>query len=433
MRARHPYMHMSNNPQFIRFYSCAGSGRRGTITNCATPESVLLARLAEDVLAWVDSSWVIGLIRSDGGIGITAVFAAGSDPDIRRGYLEAVCSQTLDEESETRGALPRLRNVAEVVFPIRGDCGVDAILGLGPRQDRRRYSAADTELVRELCARFGSLFRKRQPAGGDLSGDVETARGIQERIEARPLISAAHPVDGIECCGQCQRRGRPGGDFFDLFPSGGRELIAAIGNTGTTGAGASILTTSLQSCLRSLGGRGVELPVVMTELNRMLWEIAPENVYTSLFASRIDPHKHELRYANAGHQMSLLIKSSGTVERLDVNGAVLGLSRRSLYRERAVAFQPGDILVAVSDGIVEAVTPGGTELTEHGVLKLIRHSRCNRFQDLPASILSAVEGFADNDALDRTVVAVRHNDASAQYLLSARKRRRSASVHAAAA
>src|SRR3954468_10653175 len=134
-------MHMSNNPQFIRFYSCARSGNRETITNCFTPESVLLARLADDLLAWLDSSWVIGLIRSDGRIGITAVFPSGSDPDIRRGYLEAVCSQTFDEGTETRGALPALRNIAEVVCPLWEDCGVDAILGLGPRKDDRRYSA----------------------------------------------------------------------------------------------------------------------------------------------------------------------------------------------------------------------------------------------------------------------------------------------------
>jgi hypothetical protein len=155
----------SHNPQFIRSDSCSQPGSHEVLTNSTTEESVLLTRLASEVLDWTDSSWVVGLIKSGDATCITAVFCLDSDAAVRRSYLECVCAETLRGESGTGGGMPLLHKAARVVCPIWGDCGVDAVLGLGPRKNNRRYSATDFAMVRELCSRFGSLLREIRAPG----------------------------------------------------------------------------------------------------------------------------------------------------------------------------------------------------------------------------------------------------------------------------
>jgi len=361
------------------FHLSSGSNAQ---INKSNPVTILLKRVVTDLQKWLNCSWAAGLVPG------------GSElvPE-----LDVVC---------VAGNAWR-REVPDLICPIRGDTqtGLAAIVAAGPKNDGTPYTDEDHRFAEAMCGHIGGLLENEQMARNisheiDLAEqsreDVEMARGIYDRLDH------GHPrhIPGLEYGGQCRRADQSGGDFFDLLPRGGRSLFVAIGSVAARGLSGGIMLGGALASVRALASRGESVVQIALDLNRTLWELAPEGLFTSFFCAQVDPSLKCLRYVNAGHEPALLVRChGGHVERLDPTGAVLGLSRRSVYRERFVAFDPGDLFAAFSDGVAESA--GSSE-----VLRILRQGLDCGVQDMAAHVLAAGESGSD-----RTIVLVRSCDA----------------------
>ena len=126
-------------------------------------------------------------------------------------------------------------------------------------------------------------------------------------------------------------------------------MTAAIGEISGSGISAPILRLGVRSVVAD------GIVEVVEHLNRMVCEIATDDSVAALFYARVDVEQRRLEYVSAGHEPALLVQDSGErVHRLERTGTMLGLTGRSRYRQNAVALEPGDVLLAFSDGIAEA-------------------------------------------------------------------------------
>jgi hypothetical protein len=331
--------------------------------------SILLKRVVADLQKWLHCSWAAGMIP--GGTELV--------PE-----LNVVCVAGDD----------RRREVPDLVCPVPGDTstGLAAIVAVGPRDDGTPYSDQDHRLANALCEHIGGLIGNEQQD----NADAEIARGIYDRLDH----CDPGQIPGLEYSGQCRRADKSGGDFFDLLPRGERNLMVAIGNVAARGLPGGIMLGGALASVRALMSRGESLVQIAAELNRTLWELSPEGSFTSFLCAQIDPSQNQMRYLNAGHEPALLLRERiDQVDRLDPTGAILGLSRRSMYRERVVSFEPGDLLAAFTDGVAES--RGWS-----GVLRILRDGMDCGVQDLAAHVLAEGETSAD-----RTIVLVRCNKA----------------------
>ncbi len=398
-------------PSFIHVHSHiqGGHSRAGSIRN--ETESVLIERLVTDLLVWIDSAWIIGLVRprevSDF-VDVIGVFSSAGDSASWSGYREAIAICARAEALSRVDSELRRGDIVQLLLPVETDGLVAAMLAIGPRNRRGRYSASDLSVMRNLCAQIGNLLRGAK-AHKNNEDEPDVVRGIQDRLA--PSNPASFPrVAGIECAAQCERSGKLGGDFFDLSGSNSVGLTAAIGNVAVAGNPGCILMTGLQACLRSLGRHGVELPDLFEEMNRMFWEIAPENTHASLFSGRVSAGRERLHYINAGPQAALIVRRDGRAERLEPNAPALGLSRSSAYRQATVLFGPGDTLIALSDGVTEAAVPMDIAGCERALVEMVVRERGARVRELPARILNLVDALAGPHILDRTIVVVHFKD-----------------------
>jgi sigma-B regulation protein RsbU (phosphoserine phosphatase) len=290
----------------------------------------------------------------------------------------------------------RRRELADLICPVRGNSrsGLAAIVAAGPRNDGAPYSDEDHRLATALCGHISELLGHQSDPDNHES---EIARGIFDRLDQ----GCTQRIPGIEFSGQCHRTHNPGGDFFDLLPRRQRELIVAIGSVAAHGLPGGIILGRALGSVRALASRGESLVQIALELNRTMWELSPEGLFTSFLCAHVDPSSRRLRYVNAGHEPALLLHGrSGHVEQLDPTGAVLGLSCRSVYRERLVPFEPGDLLAAYTEGVAEST--GGPSR----VLRLLREDLDCGVQDLAARVLAAGDSLGD-----RTIVLVRSHNA----------------------
>jgi len=225
-------------------------------------------------------------------------------------------------------------------------------------------------------------------------------------IQERQSLSEFPQIKGIQCFCENRRAGRPGGDFFDLAAPGPDELACGVGTLLAKGIAGPILMTGLQTTLHSLDARGADLPGILAELNRIMWNIAPERTFASLFSARIVPRTRRIYYVNAGHEAALMVRFDGRIERLEPHAPVLGLSRLSEYRERTVGFHPGDTLIALTEGS----GAGAERLLGSGAPDRVA-MRC---RDLPARIVQAAESMPGAQSSDRTVLVIHYNRAGTE-------------------
>ena len=117
-----------------------------------------------------------------------------------------------------------------------------------------------------------------------------------------------------------------------------------------------------------------------------------------------------LTYSNGGHNAPMLVTKDG-VRRLETGGVVLGLFEHATFDEETLSLQPGDVIVAFSDGVSEAMNEAGDEFTDERLLASIEAHRSKPPQELLDALLADVRTFCGqatpND--DVTMVTCRYD------------------------
>lgn len=145
-----------------------------------------------------------------------------------------------------------------------------------------------------------------------------------------------------------------GGDFYTyLALSEGRAAIA-IGDISGKGVGAALLMALTASAVESQG-RQIEHPAeVLAALNKLLSpRLQANHMNAALLFAVIDPYQRIVRIANAGMIAPVLVSPTGS-HFIDIGGLPIGALDEANYQEVMLPLGPGDALLLLSDGVVEA-------------------------------------------------------------------------------
>jgi sigma-B regulation protein RsbU (phosphoserine phosphatase) len=103
-----------------------------------------------------------------------------------------------------------------------------------------------------------------------------------------------------------------------------------------------------------------DLAAMMQNVNTLGYESSAINKYATFFYGQYSPESRSLCYVNAGHEPPLIFRRDSVI-RLDTGGTVVGLLPQIQYDQGTLTLEPGDILVAFTDGISEAMNPSDEE------------------------------------------------------------------------
>ncbi|MFY1617378.1 SpoIIE family protein phosphatase [Micromonospora sp. WMMD736] len=242
---------------------------------------------------------------------------------------------------------------AALVSPMRGPGGPAGALLLVRRAGRADFDSRDRELAREFAARAGAAL-----AAAELYGEqAHLARVLQTSLLPPELPT----VPGVRLAGGYRAAGdtlRIGGDFYEVFPHP-RGALFALGDVSGKGVGAAVLTGRVRQSLQTL--RLVEQrPLELIHLlNRTLFD-APDatrrSQLTTLLLGWLEhgPTGVDLRIAGGGHPAPLLVTATGSVTNVPVGGMPVGALTDARFTEVRVHLDPGDLLLAYTDGVTEA-------------------------------------------------------------------------------
>jgi len=204
---------------------------------------------------------------------------------------------------------------------------------------------------------------------------MEEELKVASEIQMRLQPFAPPKLEGWEMTGVSFPCREIGGDYYDfIHRKRDSHLIVAVGDVSGKGTGAALLMSSLHAAVRAQSQTGQKISEVMSEINQYIFENSPSNKFLTLFYGELDPVSGELSYSNGGHNAPMLVRQSGTVERLDTGGLPIGMMQGVLYQEASVSLEPGDVLVIYSDGITESINERDEEFDEERLIEVVKRN-----------------------------------------------------------
>jgi sigma-B regulation protein RsbU (phosphoserine phosphatase) len=179
--------------------------------------------------------------------------------------------------------------------------------------------------------------------------EIAVARQVQIA-----LLPRQHPtVPGWLVWSHSRPANDVGGDLVDYISLDGFRTGVVLGDVAGKGLGAALLTAKLQATLRALVPNAASLDDLGLQVNNVFHSDGLDNRYATLFFAELEHDSGQLRYLNAGHNPPFLIRAS-SVEQLPASSFPLGMMDTASYREVALTLDPGDMILAYTDGVTEA-------------------------------------------------------------------------------
>jgi phosphoserine phosphatase RsbU/P len=238
---------------------------------------------------------------------------------------------------------------------------------------------------------------------------IETPTGWTAacEVQRRFMEHSSPTVDTLDYSARCRQVEELGGDFYDIVPLPDNRLALAIGDASGKGLAAALMISNVQSSLRTAalftGNNG---PAAFEVVNRQVyWSSLPDR-YATLFYGIFDKAKYTLRYVNAGHNPPMVVRRNGSILWLETGGAPVGMFPDWNYQEGVVHLQPGDLVLAYTDGVIEAVNPDGEEWGVEGLRKAVTET-ARSAEDIVHAIFTLMDEFSRGyQRDDATVVAL---------------------------
>jgi serine phosphatase RsbU (regulator of sigma subunit)/pSer/pThr/pTyr-binding forkhead associated (FHA) protein len=200
-----------------------------------------------------------------------------------------------------------------------------------------------------------------------------------------------------------------GGDFFDYVDVSDDRFAFILGDVAGKGAPAALLAAAVLGMFGAEAMYQPQCALLVKRLNHGLFRRGIEGRFLTAFYGVLS-RDGTLRYSNAGHNAPVLV-GCDSVRRLEAGGLILGLFEHAEYEEEAVQLSPGDVVVAFSDGVSEALNEAGEEYADERLLAAVDANRGQPPEELLTSLLADVRQFCGratpND--DVTMLVVRYD------------------------
>jgi len=274
---------------------------------------------------------------------------------LERGELERVLL------TATTGALQadraRLLDGAEPTAP--GELAV-ALPGvhnrrLAVRREGRRFDADERELL--------DLLAKQAAASLENLELHEAQRAIAHTLQASLLPPVLPEIERLETAALYRAAGEGnevGGDFYDVFSTGGDQWFAVIGDVCGKGAEAAAVTALARYTLRAAVVQHRSPARMLRWLNdAMLRQTVGPTRFATIACVRFDVDKDgtTATVSCGGHPSPRVLRSTGLVESVGAPGTLLGVLRQVRLEDRSTRLSSGDALVLYTDGLTEAGAP----------------------------------------------------------------------------
>lgn len=265
---------------------------------------------------------------------------------------------------------------------------------LSGKEGKMPLEADELRLLRGLfhqasMALDTSMLLEERARQAELERELEIAAAIQQSL----LPASVQLGKGWDVAAVCRPARQVGGDFFAELPGPTPSCHAVVyGDVSGKSVSGALMMMAAKEALHSLAsvhGRPEEL---FLHANKRLYELGNRS-FVALGYFCVNG-SDALQYVIAGQPQPLKRCNSGSIEELPLPDHRLPLGAMNEGRHQALATNvgPGEMIVAYSDGVIEAQSPDGEFFGTQRLIDVLRNAP-ERPTDVVDTVLDALASF----------------------------------------
>ncbi len=259
--------------------------------------------------------------------------------------------------------------------------------------NKETFDESDLELFETFCrqvaiALSNARYHQAYLAQQRLKEQLAIAASIQENFLPRPLPDEAHCPYHLEAVTFPALE--VGGDLYDFFLLPGNRLAVLIGDVSGKGVAAAIYMARVVSEFRFLARLLPDPAAVMSRLNQSLSSGNQLGMFVTAVYWLVNLSHGVVTFCNAGHLPSIWRRRGRRSIQMvrEIGGLPLGVLGNAEYVSHRLSFEPGDSLVMITDGVIEAWNKDKEQYGFERLTKLIQAAEAD--SSVVARVVSAV-------------------------------------------
>lgn len=234
-----------------------------------------------------------------------------------------------------------------------------------------------------------SVMHQRRNERRTARAMAELDLAIQVHQSLVPPINLATPL--AEVHGRSIASTTMGGDLIDVVQDSSR-LDVLLGDVSGHGVSAGVVMAMLKSCIRMRLLRAASLREIVADTNKVLADLISPNMFATFAAIRIRPD-HTLEFALAGHLPIFHYRAAeNRWDQHPNQNLPLGIDDSEDFISGHTAVAKGDILILLTDGLMEVQNSGGKELGLSALAEILNSSISDSLPKMHELIMTAVNG-----------------------------------------
>jgi phosphoserine phosphatase RsbU/P len=260
--------------------------------------------------------------------------------------------------------------------------------------------AAQVAIAIENARLYQAVKRQER----QLERDIAMAREVQLRL--LPTVPPEHK--NADMAVRFLPARTIGGDLYDFLEYGGDRSAVVLGDVSGKAAPAALFAALVSGIMRAAANQRLEPATMLAALNDSLQERRLDSQYVTMLFALWNDEERTLRVANSGAVQPILCRDGQSMV-IKAEGFPLGMFPDVSYDEIVVATQPGDAIVFVSDGILDADNAKGEMYGESRLTDMLCGHRERTAAEIAEAILQDVSRFQEGKERfdDETIIVLR--------------------------
>jgi serine phosphatase RsbU (regulator of sigma subunit) len=273
---------------------------------------------------------------------------------------------------------------------------------------------ADQAAIAELSqknAELAQAYNELKMAQAELVAKERMERELEIAGEVqRSLLPAEFPpAPGYSFAGRNVPARHVGGDLYDVIAIDQDHVGLLMADVSDKSVHAALIMAVTRTLFLAHARRSLSPAEVALAVHNGILEVSSnDDMFVTVFYGVLNLSSGEVCYVRAGQDIPLLYRAAGDPpERLDAEGRFLGMLPGLQLEERRVTLAPGDLLVAYSDGVPDAMNPLSQSYGLERLLPLLERHRAQAAERVCTAIFDDVFAFrGDAPAFDDITVLV---------------------------
>ncbi|GAA0877706.1 hypothetical protein GCM10009119_06740 [Algoriphagus jejuensis] len=247
---------------------------------------------------------------------------------------------------------------------------------------------------------------------------------IAQRVQKALLPSKLDHPDAFDICAFSNAADEVGGDYYDTYQLDENRFVLIIGDVSGKGTSAAFHMAQMKGVFQSLIQLNLSPSEFMIRANSALSKCLERNHFITASIFLINTSERQICHSRAGHVPTLRYRAQEEKsEYLFFDGLGLGILRNKQYekhvREDTFSYAPGDVLVLITDGIVEAKNPQDQQFGFERIRSLVEIHHDKSPKEIQDQLIDSLHVFVGGDGMiedDYSMMVVKFQNPATQNI-----------------